>query len=163
MPIASDNSFDRTLNASRDATRRRGYARGGGGMPKVIMVPVCLDELYRTDGTTNYLLDIKDLAELRELGPAIAKIRAIWVAEGATANLKGRVTMAWSAIGRTWSTPVEILAPLTGPQTGTIGAWYNDDANFGPLLRFAIEVCNAVGTAQESGRLTVMLQVELKS
>ncbi len=163
MPMASDNSFDRTLNASRDATRRRCFSRGGSGMPKVIMVPVCLDDLYRTDGTTTYLLDIKDIPELRELGPAIAKIRAIWVAEGATSNFRGRVTMAWSALGRTWSTPVEIFAPLTGPQTGTIGAWYTDDANFGPLLRFAIEVSNAAGAAQESGRLSVMLQVELKS
>ncbi|MBM4368623.1 MAG: hypothetical protein FJ102_20590 [Deltaproteobacteria bacterium] len=163
MPIATDNSFDRALNASRDATRRRSFSRGGSGMPKVIMVPVCLEDLYRSDGTVNYLVDLKDIAELRELGPAIAKIRAIWVAEGATANFKGRVTMAWSALGRTWSTPVEIFAPLTGPQTGTIGAWYSDDANFGPLLRFAIEVCNASGAAQESARLSVMLQVELKS
>lgn len=64
---------------------------------------------------------------------------------------------------RTWSTPVEIFAPLTGPQTGTIGTWYTDDEKFGPLLRFAVEAANASGTAIESARLTVLLQVELKS
>ena len=92
----------------------------------------------------------------------INRLRVHYEAESAGANFKGRMTMAWSVSGRIWSTPVEILAPQTGPLQ-VIGAWYTTDGNFGLNLRAAVEVANAAGAALESGRLTIAIEVELKS
>lgn len=71
--------------------------------------------------------------------------------------------MSWSVLGRSWDTPVDILSNQAGSTTGVIGNWYTTDAKFGLLTRFFVEVSNVSGTAIESGRITVILEIELKS
>lgn len=133
------------------------------GLPKIIVVALCEDKLYRTDGTTTYIADIIDVAQIRALGPMIAQMRVHYVCESATTNFRAKVTSSWSVIGRTWSTPVDLNTAVVGDHTGSIGSWYVTDSAFGLLMRYAIAVSNNSGDAIESGRLSVFLEIELKS
>lgn len=147
-------------------TGSRAFARTGqGGMPQVITVVLCEDELYKSDGSnTTWVSDIYDLPQVRTLGPMIKQIRAHYVCEGATANFQARVTTQWSVLGKSWSTPVgEILPGQTGDKAGIISTAFTDADKFGLLMRYAIEVKNSSGSAIESGRVTVILEIELKS
>jgi len=148
------------------ATGSRSFARTGqGGMPKVVTVVLCEDELYKSDGSnTVWVSDIYDLPQVRALGPMIKQIRAFYVCEGATANFQARLTTQWSVLGKSWSTPVgEILPGQTGDKAGIVSAAFTDADKFGLLMRYGIEVKNSSGTAIESGRVTVILEIELKS
>jgi hypothetical protein len=143
----------------------RMYARGGtGAMPKTLTYVVCEDYLMRTDGTQNYVQEVFDIEALRELGPMIKQVRAHYVCEGATTNFTARVTTQWSVLGKAWSGTTDVLGAQTGGTTGFISGWLSDNAVFGLLMRYAIEVKNATtGTAIENGRVTVILEIELKS
>jgi hypothetical protein len=137
----------------------------GSGMPKVLTVVLCEDMLYRTDGSDSvFTLDVYDLPEIRELGPMVHQIRVHYECEGATTHFQCQVTTAWSVRGRTWSSPSTLLPAQTGTQTGQIGNWFTTDSAFGLLMRYAIEVKNSTGFSTiESGRVTVVLEIELKS
>lgn len=135
-----------------------------GSLPKVITIALCQDQLMKTDGqNANWLADIYDLPEIRALGPMIKQIRVHFVAEAATTNFSAKVTTAWSVLGKTWSAAVDLLAEQTGTITGVISSAYTTDSAFGLLMRYAIETKNSSGTAIESARVTVVLEIELKS
>jgi hypothetical protein len=152
------------LDAGAGRMANRAYGANRGALPKVLLVVLCQDELFRTDGTGTWLPTVYEPAELRTLGPMIKQLRVHYVAEAATSsNFRARVTLAWSVLARSWSTPDPILATTAGTQTGTIGSWYTTDGNFGLFLRGSVEVSNASGAALESARLTVILEIELKS
>ena len=53
----------------------RTFGAAKGGMSKVITMVLCQDELYKSDGTATWVVDIFDLAQIRELGPMISQIR----------------------------------------------------------------------------------------
>ncbi len=141
----------------------RTFGAAKGGMSKVVTMVLCQDELYKSDGTATYVVDIFDLPQIRELGPMISQIRVHYVCEGGTTNFAARVTTYWSVMGRTWSSAVELLSAQVSTNTGTISAPYNTPAAFGLLMRYAIEVKTNSGAVVESGRLTVVLEIELKS
>lgn len=136
---------------------------GSTGMPKSIIRVICQDELYKSDGTMTYVQDIYDIPELRELGPMISRIRVHYVCEGATTNFTAKVTLMWSVLGKTWSTSADILTAQTGNNTGTISSAMTTTTQFGILMRYAVEVKNSTGAAIESGRVTAILEIELKS
>lgn len=136
---------------------------GKGGMPKVITAQLCLDELFRTDGTATPLATLFDIPEIREYGPMINQLRVYYVCEGATTNFQCRVTSAWSILGRSFSAVTVILANQAGIQTGVLGTYVTTSSAFGPIMRYAVEVSNSTGAAIESGRVTVFIEIELKS
>ena len=154
-----------TNNGEGDGQGRsqRGFRSGGSAFPKAAVVPVCADQLFRSDGTTNGLATIVSLPELAECGPMISRIRVHWVVEGGSTNFSGKVQLQWSAIGRTWSTPFDLITAQVGNQPQVIGAWTNTDVNFGLHLQFLVTVANSSGTALETGRVTAFLEVEFKS
>lgn len=152
------------LNMGRPNTQSNIRAYTAAGMPRSLVVTLCMDELYKTAGDDDpTVAELYDIPELRHIGPMMKQIRVHYVCEGATANFRAKVSMSWSVLGRTWDTPVEIMANVTGSNTGTIGSWYTTDSEFGLLTRFFIEVSNSTGTAIESGRITVILEIDLKS
>ncbi len=135
----------------------------GGSAPKSILVTLCSEETFRTNGTQTRTVTLYDLPQVRRLGPLINRIRVHWLVEGASgANFQGGVTLAWSVAGRTWSNPVDLLA-LTANNAELIGAWYTTDGNFGLNMRYSIDVANLAGSVQEFGRVTCVLEIELKS
>lgn len=136
---------------------------GKGGLPKVLTVVLCQDQLYKSDGTSTYVVDMFDLPELRELGPMISQIRVHYVCEAGTTNFAARVTSYWSVLGRTWSSASELLSAQTTTNTGTISAAFTTAAAFGLLMKYGIEVKTGSGALVECGRLTVVLEIELKS
>lgn len=141
----------------------RSFARAGGGIPITITQMLTLEELYKTDGSnTIYTVDIFDLPAVRALGPMIQQLRVHLVVEAATTNFEVKVSTGWSVLGRTWSASTDILSAQIGVQTGVMSNWLADDTKFGLLMRYAIEVKNSAGTAIESGRVTVILEIELK-
>ena len=94
-----------------------------GGMPRTIVIALCMDELYKTAGDDDpTVAELYDIPELRHIGPMMKQIRVHYVCEGATANFRAKVTMSWSVLGRTWDAPVEIMANVTGTNTGAIGS-----------------------------------------
>ena len=133
-----------------------------GTMPKVIVIMLCQDLLLKTDGTATYVDQLLESEELATLGPMIKQIRVHLTTENATANFRVKVNLAWSMLGRTWNGPYDLITPATG-NVQLIGAWYTDDTKFGLNLRSAVTVSNAAGVAIESGRVSVALEVELKS
>lgn len=152
-------------NAVSSSASNRSFAAAGkpGGMAKIIMYVLCQDELYKTDGTTTYLQDIYDIDELRELGPMIEQIRVHYVCEGASTNFVAKVTLMWSVLGKTWSTSADILTAQTSTNTGTISFAMTTTTQFGVLMRYAVEIKNASGALTESGRVTAILEIQLKS
>ncbi len=134
-----------------------------GGTAKIITVVLCQDEVYKTDGTTTYLVDLFDVPTVREYGPLISQLRVHYACEGGTTNFVARVTSAWSLLGRSWSSPTVILGDQQGTQTGVISAYLATPGAFGILMRYAVEVKNFTGAATESGRVTIILEIELKS
>lgn len=142
---------------------RRGFRSGGNAFPKAVVVQLAVDYLARTDGTTTPLATVLDLPDLAECGPMINRMRVHWVSEAASTYFTGKVQIQWSAIGRTWSTPQDLISAQTGTQTQVIGNWFTNDAHFGLHLQFLLVVANSQGTAMESGRVTAFLEVEFKS
>lgn len=137
----------------------------GGNFAKSILIPLCIDKKYITSGTTTFADDVYDVPQLRNIGPMISKIRAHVNVEDATGtnNFKVRVNLAWSILGRVWSTPTDILASQVGNTTSTISGWLSDDTKFGLQLRAAVGVCNVSAGGSETARVSVILEVELKS
>ena len=134
---------------------------GPRGRPKTMLVWLCVDELFRTDGTTTYIADVRDVPEIRKLGPSINRMRIWHQAEGAGADFRMQASLAWSISGLIWSTPAVIYAGQAGNgQWG--GAWTNTDTSFGPNIRVSIDVNNLNAGNPQSGRLTVALEIELK-
>lgn len=134
---------------------------GPNGKPKAMLIWLCVDELFRTDGTTTYIPDVRDVPELRKLGPMIGKMRIWHQAEGAGADFRMQATISWSITGLIWSTPTVIYAGQAGNGQWP-GAWFNIDSNFGPNIRISLDVSNANAGNPQVGRLTVALEVELK-
>ena len=132
-------------------------------MQKIIMRVLCQDELYKTDGTGTFLQDIYDIDDLRELGPMIEQIRVHYVCEGGSTNFVAKVTLMWSVLGKVWSTSADILTAQTGTNTGTISSAMTVTTQFGVLMRYAVEVKNSTGAAIENGRVTTILEIQLKS
>lgn len=159
MTTTSQSGSERT----RAPSSRRSYRSGGAAFPKVVVVPLCIDELFRTSGTTTFVETVCDLPELAEAGPMIKQVRVHWVCEPATANFSGKVQLQWSALRRVWSDPVDLISAQTGIKAQTIGAWYPTDSSFGLNLQVTIAVANSSGTAVESGRLSAFLEIEFKS
>ena len=131
-------------------------------MPKTLVIWLCVDELFRTDGTTTYLVDVRDVAELRKLGPMINRMRVHHQSDAAPADFRVQVSLAWSVTGQIWSSPVVIYAGQANSGQW-IGAWYNTDANFGLNIRPSIDVSNVAANPPVSGRLSIAVEVELKS
>lgn len=163
--IGSSGGVMGLLAAVPSQASSRNFSAAGkpGGMAKIIMRVLCQDELYKTDGTTTYLQDIFDVDELRELGPMIEQIRVHYVCEGASANFVAKVTLMWSVLGKTWSTSADILTAQTSTNTGTISSAMVTTTQFGVLMRYAVEIKNASGAAIETGRVTAILEIQLKS
>lgn len=153
-----------TIQADASTPRARSYNKASGSMPKVLVIPLCVDLLVRTDGTSTPVANPMDAPQLRNLGPMIQQLRVHYVAESASsANFRAQVSLQWSVLGRTWSTPVQPQTNLVGNQTGAISGWYTNDANFGLLMRASVDASNVSGAATESARVTVILEIELKS
>lgn len=166
---ANNTSTGNTVSSLKNAVapgasnRSFGAAGKGGTQPKIIMYVLCQDELYKTDGTTTYLQDIYDIDELRELGPMIEQIRVHYVCESGSTNFMAKVTLMWSVLGKTWSTSADILTGQTGTNTGTISSAMTTTTQFGVLMRYAVEIKNSTGAAIETGRVTAILEIQLKS
>ncbi|MFZ5478928.1 MAG: hypothetical protein ACOZNI_19300 [Myxococcota bacterium] len=137
----------------------------GSGMPKALTVVLCEDMLYKSSGSDSvWTVDVYDVPEIRALGPMIEQIRAHYVCEGATAAFQARVTTYWSVLGKSWSSASEILPAQTADKTGVISSWFTTDTAFGLLMRYGVEVKNNTGVPTiESGHVTVVLEIELKS
>ena len=163
--IGSIGGVTGLLAAVPSQANSRNFSAAGkaGGMSKIITRVLCQDELYKTDGTTTFLQDIFDIDELRELGPLIEQIRVHYVCEAGTTNFVAKVTLMWSVLGKTWSTSADILTAQTGTNTGTISAAMVTTTQFGILMRYAVEIKNSTGAAIESGRVTAILEIQLKS
>lgn len=133
-------------------------------LPKVLLVPIAQDQLFQTDGTTVYVATLFEefSAVWTCLGRQVRAIRVHWSGEAFTANFKTRVVISWSVLGQVWSSPIVILPEQTG-NGQTISAPFADSAELGILERVAIEVANVAGAAIESGRITAVLELELRS
>lgn len=164
MPSNCDSPFP-----ARGQSRRNGDAQqpvaaqlGARGAPKTVIIWLCVDELFRTDGTVSYIADVRDVPELRKIGPMISRLRVHHQSDAAPADFRAQVGLMWSVTGQIWSTPVVIYAAQAGSGQW-IGSWYSTDANFGLNLRASIDVSNVAANPPVSGRLTIALEVELKS
>ena len=133
-----------------------------GGVPRVVLVMLCDDQLFRTAADGTSVPTVFDIPEVRSLGALTKQVRVHYVCEGASTNFRAKVGMSWSVLGKSWDTPVEILANQTGTTTGVMSDWYGTSTEIGLLLRFQIEPSNASGAAIESGRVTVIVEIELK-
>lgn len=164
MAMTTDPS---TSSRSRPDAARRAFRSGGNAAyPKALVVALCVDETFRTDGTQVFLASVLDLPELEASGPMIKQLRVHWVCDPASTNFSGKVQMQWSAMKRSWSTAVDLITAQTGVKTQVMGAWYTaeeHDEDFGLHLQFLISVANSAGSAQESGRVSAFLEIEFKS
>lgn len=132
-------------------------------MPKVLLVTLCTDHLIKTTGSGTYTDDVFELPALNNLGPMVKRIRVHLNVESATTNFRSRVGFAWSMLGRVWSTPSNLIVDVVGDTTSTIGTWFEDETKFGLHLRASGGASNNSGSAIESGRVTAILEIELKS
>ena len=132
------------------------------GAPKTIIVWVCVDELFRSDGSTTYIADVRDVPEVRKLGPMINRLRVHHQTENGTSDFRVQVSCAWSMTGLIWASPTVVYAGQAG-NGQWIGTWTNTDTFLGLNLRFSVDVSNVAQNPPVSGRVTIALEIELKS
>lgn len=135
-----------------------------GGTPRVVLVTLCEDALMKTTAGGTTVAEVYEIPEVRQLGALTKQVRVHYYCEGASTNFQAKVGMAWSMSGRGWDTAVELLSNQVGSSatSGVMSSWYSTTSEIGLLLRFQIEASNASGTAIESGRVTVIVEIELK-
>lgn len=157
------DSFDPTTGKSTTSSTQSYYGSKSGAMPKVILYTLCTDRMFKSSGSALYADDVLEAQGLSTLGPMIKQMRVHINVENSTTNFRYKVNFSWSMLGRVWATPSDLTTAITGDTTSTIGSCYTDDTKFGLNLRFALAISNSSGTAIESGRVSVVLEVELKS
>lgn len=157
------DTFDPTTGKSTTTSTQSYYGSKSGAMPKVVLYTLCTDRMFKSSGSTLYADDVLDAPGLATLGPMIKQMRVHINVESSTTNFRYKVNFSWSMLGRVWSMPDDLTTAITGDTTSTIGSWYTDDTNFGLNLRLALAISNSTGTAIESGRVSIVLEVELKS
>lgn len=80
-----------------------------------------------------------------------------------TTNFEYKVTGEWSFDGETWSPFDGDILPAQTANGQINGSPYSDADDMGLMLRINIGVRNTAGAAIESGTLSLVLVVDLKS
>jgi len=135
--------------------------RGGGR--KVLLFVLADDMPLQTDGAQVYrTVVVRAPADLARLGPFIEKVRVHWVGSNFSTNFQARVISEYSVNGEIWSAPSEIL-PGQLADGQVVGNYFTTDNQFSLNMRYSIQTQNEAGTSIETGRVTAVLEVVLKS
>jgi hypothetical protein len=100
--------------------------------------------------------------QLEQVAPLLSEVRATVEIENATANFKSKASFQTTSDGCAWEAPVELEAFANGNRTNTT-TWYTNTANFKRGIRFGIIAGNSTGSAVESGRVTLTLDLLMRS
>jgi len=133
------------------------------GGRKVLLFVLADDEPLTTDGLTTWRsVIIKSPPPLNRLGPFIEALKVHWYGTGFTNSFEARVVSEFSTTGELWAAPVQILPPET-TDSQLISAPYTTETQFGLNMRVSIQTKNGTAGNVESGRVTAILEVVLKS
>jgi hypothetical protein len=140
-----------------EAVRRVGGVRG-----KIVTIPLCIERLMVTDGTTTARDELLDCGPVAHLGPQIEQWRLVFEGNDFGTEFRVRFTWRWSASGLRWSSPQELLG-FQASADQLIGSWVSTPTAMGPLLRLFAETKNNQAGAASSGRVSAWLDAQLKT
>ena len=129
-----------------------------------VLIPLCTNKTFTTLGQTsgNEAVYICPAGRANTIGPLASQLRIHWEGSELTTQFRTKVQMSWSISGKTWSTPVELLSTRSADGQ-VISTSYSTTSEFGPLWRFEMLCWNGSGSNIESGIITAVLEVTLKS
>lgn len=128
---------------------------------KTILVTLINDRLFHT----NVLPHVEEieLGDLATLGPMINRWRIHWEGVDFTQYFKAKIGWVWSVTGRIWSTPETDFLDWETQSRQIIGPWKSDTSLFGLNHRVFLHYQNIQDQTDQSGRITAVLEIELKS
>lgn len=107
-----------------------------------------------------FVLSSDDIAQV---APLLAQLRATLTVENRTLNASVEVVFQTTSDGVTWETAIPLSQAFVTTNTTDTTPWYTDTANFKRGIRVGVRIKQATGNAVESARVTVVLDLQLKS
>jgi hypothetical protein len=102
--------------------------------------------------------------DLITVSPTVKQLRATLEVENATVNCQTKVVMQTTEDACTWPSPaIGLEAQFTAGNRKTTTAWEGTPANFKRGIRLGLLVEQAAGTAVETCKVTVVVDIEFKS
>lgn len=101
--------------------------------------------------------------DIEQVAPLLKAVRATLTVENRTINAEVEVVFQATNDGNVWETPIvlsQAWVDVDGPDT-TPG--YSTATNFKRGIRFGVRIRQATGTAVESARVSLVVDLELKS
>lgn len=134
---------------------------------KVLVVELFADLFQQTDGTVNYTYTELDVPEVQDLGPRIESLYVMHITRNRTvlvgAGHAWNVFATWSISGRTWSTPVALMADVTA-NGEALGSVYSTHTGYGGrVLKFLTGCKNSTAGARENAQTSAWVAITLKS
>ncbi|MCK6504057.1 hypothetical protein L6R53_11755 [Myxococcota bacterium] len=96
------------------------------------------------------------------MAPLLAAVRATVTVENRTLNASVEPVFQTTSDGVTWGNLISLGQAMTTDTTDTT-SWYTDTANFKRGVRFGVIVEQVTGNAVESARVSIVLDLQLKS
>lgn len=101
--------------------------------------------------------------ELQDVAPELKGVRATVTIANRTNNASVEVVFQTSSDGCVWETPIPLTTGFITTNGSTTTPWYTTTSNFKKCVRFGVRVKQATGTAVELARVTLELDLELRS
>lgn len=135
--------------------------------PPVRTITVCRREpSWSKGGATDqgrsevFVLSADSLVEVAAL---LKAVRATLTVENRTLNAEVEVVFQATNDGCTWEAPVVRSQAWVNADGTDTTPWYSTATNFKRGIRFGVRIRQATGTAVEMARVTLVLDLELKS
>ncbi len=100
---------------------------------------------------------------IMEIVPMLKAVRATLTVENRTINAEVEVVFQATNDGITWEAPIVLSQAWVNADTTDTTPWYTTVGNFKRGIRFGVRIRQATGTAVEMARVSLVLDLELKS
>ena len=133
--------------------------------PPVRTLTLAVDVPVWSTGDTNpgesdiFVLSREDLVQI---APMIAQVRVTMTVANATVSFQCRPVFQATNDAVTWDQAINLDTDKAGNGSWT-STWYSTAANFKRGIRFGVIASAASGTAVQVGRVTLVLDIQLKS
>jgi len=98
-----------------------------------------------------------------QVAPMLSQVRATLIVDNRTLNAEIEVVMQSTLDGINWSNPVVLSQAWVNANGPDITAWHTNAADFTRGIRFGVRIRQAAGTAVEMARVSLILDLQLKS
>lgn len=98
-----------------------------------------------------------------QIAPMLAAVRATLTVDNRTLNAEVEVVFQTTSDGISWEAPIVLSQAWVNMDTTDTTSWYSTTSNFKRGIRFGVRIRQASGTAVESARVSLVLDLELKS